>query len=447
MESAILSEYIQNIVDDVVHHNEPFDDTKKKWLKNYGELENLEEKEIETIINNLEVFFEALDELKTRESRHIETMAKRVGRYCHLSESQLDEYILTARTTREEEIARMETEIQDNIDSIKEAKRLCQKETDTLAGLKSDIAQLQDTKAKTILLAEKKALEPIEPQWNQAKEALRASKKKCEDIRKQISKTKDATEDWKNKTEQQRKKANAAINRRKMIIHNILLLGLAVIITWAEFLLLEEKGMAWVLCIFNVAFAGFRLGSIDDNSFEKSPEFLFTFIPLLSINGGAFLIDSEFYHIWAIALGVLIPTALVFWGSIDMLHNDINDKPKVTHHFVLISIALLISLFEFFTFGRDGIELFDYRYGWGWAIVPFICNASVVIRRVLVVARYDKGKKWQKKEIIFEYLYSMLPLAVINGFAIWFHNGWVLALLLLYPALEVVSTKIYASNH
>ena len=444
MKSAILTEYIQSIVDNVVHHNEPFDDSKKKWLRNYGELEHLEKEEIDALVNHLGFFFGAIKELKTRESRYIETMVKKAGQYCCLSESQLNEYINITRKTREEDKARMKDEIQSNIAATENEKQLCQKETDRLAKLKSDIVQLQDTKAKTIDLAEKKAFEHIEPQWEQEQEALSASKKRCESIKNQISQTKNITADWQDKTKKLHEKADSIIEQRKKLIHHILLIALGVFFSLAEFLLFEDKWVVCVPCILNVLFIILRLLIMQDQNFKDYPEFLFTFFPLVLINYAA-LIVSIFDRIWLLSFFLLIPTAIVLFITVLSIY-EIENKQKATHHFLLVSVALLVSLFEFFSFGCYGLDVFDDCYGWGWAIPPFLCNMFFVLHRLtggFEVWFMNKDREWEEDEVFFEYLYSTLSLAVINGFAIWVHNGWVLALVVIYPALRVINAKIY----
>ena len=112
----------------------------------------------------------------------------------------------------------------------------------------------------------------------------------------------------------------------------------------------------------------------------------------------------------------------------------------------MVSVALLVSLFEFFSFGCYGLDVFDDCYGWGWAIPPFLCNMFFVLHRLtggFEVWFMNKDREWEEDEVFFEYLYSTLSLAVINGFAIWVHNGWVLALVVIYPALRVINAKIY----
>ena len=463
MASPILTEYIQSIVDNVVHHNEPFDDSKKKWLRRYGELEHLDEEEIDVIINSIEGFFEALKELMTKESRYIEIMARKLGHNSCLSESKIDEYIKAVYKTKKEDLAQMQADIQSNIAATENAKQLCQKETDRLANLRSTIVMVQNTKAKTIHIAEKEAFEHIEPQWEQEQEALSASKKRCESIKNQISQTQNITADWQDKTIILHEKADSIIEQRKKLIHHILLIALGVFFSLAEFLLFEDK---WVVCVpfvMNAVFIFHRLGIVQDLNFKNYPEFLFSFIPLVIINFEAFLIVSIFDNIWLLMCFVLILTTLAFLCCVTIIYEDSKDKKKATHHFLLVTVALLASLFEFFSFGCDGLDVFDVwcddpDYGWGFAFVPFLCNILFVFHRFAndfdfdLVAIYHiidgyKGREWQENNVFLEYLYSIIFLVIINGYAIWTHNGWAVYLVLIYPFSRILFAGIYKHFH
>jgi len=456
MASAILTEYIQNVVDNVVHHNETFDDSKKKWLRRYSELEHLDEEEIDVIINSIDGFIVALKELTTKESRYIEIMARKLGKDSRLSESKIDEYIEAAYKAKEEDMAQMQAEIQSNIAATENQNQLRQTEIDQLAKLKSDIVQLQDIKANIILLAEKEAFKHIKPQWDQEQEALSASMKRCESIKNQISQMQSATADWQDKTKILYEKADSTIEQRKKLIHHILLIALGVFYSLTEFLLFFREIKAnWVACVPFVLYAVFifhRLGIVQDLNFKNHPEFLFSFIPLVVFNFEVNLIEDAFSVKWVPMFFILLFTLLFFLGAERLIKNNSGDKEESTHHIILVTVALGVSLFEFIKFGDDGFKVFNHYFDWGWAFVPFCLNMFFVIHRLTcdfdiikvcdIIDGYD-GRKWNQNGIFLEYLYSLLFLIIINTFAFCTCDGWILLMIPVYIVLRATDVAIY----
>ena len=456
MESKYLTEYIQGVLEDFIYNDLPFDDTNRKWMRIFDERDYLDDTEIHSIIDSVEVFLEALEELATKDSQYIEIMARQSGRNLLLPESKINEYIGEAKRKKEEAMIQMEAEIQSNIVEIDSAKQLHQNETNQLAHLESEIVKVQNEKDETIRIAEEKAFQHIEQQWKLKQEELNASEKGCELIKSQITQTKRSTAQWQEDTNQLYEKAGTIIEYRKKLVYHILLIAMGVFFSLAEFLLFEEKGLAFVPLVFNIAFVFSRLGIVQKPEFQEFPEFLFSFTPLIIINYEAFLIAWNFKRVWLMMFLVLIFTMLAFVMVFTLIYTDIRDKKKATHHFLLVTVALLVSLFEFLSFGKDGIGPFDKPYGWGWAILPFLCNLFFVVHRLSedydfvemigFIDGYD-GREWQEDKVFLEYLYSTISLVIINGFAIWVHNWWVLMLILIYPVLRIIGAAIYERNH
>ena len=86
--------------------------------------------------------------------------------------------------------------------------------------------------------------------------------------------------------------------------------------------------------------------------------------------------------------------------------------------------------------------MFDDCSGWGWAILPFLCNMLYVGFKIGLFEFEEIVMKWNPNNVFLEYFVSFFVLALINGFAIWFHNGYVLFLILIFPFLLGVSMAI-----
>jgi hypothetical protein len=96
--SKAFREYIESLVEEVVLNGATLND-HKKYLQRYSQEEGVD---YDVLEKKLIEFFETIEELKPKESKAIERLAKMLGKDCYLEENKVDELVLAVNKAREE---------------------------------------------------------------------------------------------------------------------------------------------------------------------------------------------------------------------------------------------------------------------------------------------------------------------------------------------------------
>lgn len=98
--SDLLRKYIEALVEEVVIEGKPFDNQKKSDLQSFSQEEGVD---YVTLEKNLTGFFEAVEELKSHESKAVERLAKILAKDCYLEEGKVNELLEALNEAREKE--------------------------------------------------------------------------------------------------------------------------------------------------------------------------------------------------------------------------------------------------------------------------------------------------------------------------------------------------------
>lgn len=423
MERELLSKFIQDTVNGVVRDNKPYDDSTKNWLRRYGEMEQLDQEEINTYIDNLELFFKTLEELKTSDSKLLEDVAKLCGQNCTLSESETEALISEAKAFRNNSIVQMNAETKKNKDAIRKANEQFTHENTLLSDLNNKIQDLQNTETEIINKANQKAFAKIQQQCDKEHALLEESEKRVLSEKNTLNAIDGDIKELREKTEKTIKKTNFVVAKRKKILHHILLIALAIFLSLAEFLFIQEKSLFWVPFILNTGFVLFRLlkFEFEEEDFNCKPEFLTSMAPLLLMFFEVFYIDFHCERKLLLSFFILIPTIIPYIVITAFIDGHSKGKTEAVHHILLVTLVIITSLAEFFTFGNGDFNLFED--GWGWAFIPLVVNFVYVHSRVLII------NKEHKECPKYEYLWSLIVFTLLTTVAYCTHNTWKLVLI------------------
>ena len=439
METTYLTDYIQNMVEEVALHNEPFDDTKRKWLRRYGSLVQMTDDECEVLINKLDLFFETLQELETKNSKYLELSANMLGQDLGISKAALEGFLEHHNGIRKENAAKMEDEIQANMAATREAKEMCKKETASLKALESQIRETENAKALVFQNAKQKALGKNQQQWDQDNQTCQMLEDQCQREKKRLADLTQKENALRTEIQEFQKQKQIIKLKRMEIIHGILLVPLAVLLCIMEFRILGERGLAWVPLILTILFVSVRFSLISElGDYGRYPELLFSLLPLAFIHFEAFFIEDLCGREWLLSFLILIPTTALFLFYEVFLYDECDSKKVAIHHFLLGASALLVSLAEFFTFSYDVFYHLPYDcYGWGWAFFPLLFNLGWVGYNIALFDENANTPTWKM------YLYSFGSLLLANVVAYLTRNGWVLLMVLVYIGLGLLGQFVF----